>query len=78
MLTPRRRRIAWGDTRTPMLRLLQGCQLRADGTGRVMVAVEYDQQWRTLWKAQRLGYLDADQYLTTKGREFLASQEQGQ
>lgn len=65
------RRIDHADKRSPLLRLLQDGQLRADARG-VMVAVQFDQQWRTLWKAQRFGYVDADQYLTDKGRAFLA------
>lgn len=57
------------DSRSPMLRLLQ------DGESFGHVYVNYDQQWRTLWKAQRLGYVtdDCDQLLTDAGRAFIAS-----
>ncbi len=54
-----------GDTRSPMLRLLAGAH--ADG----YVEVNYDAQWRTLFKARRLGLLDDRSRLTEKGRAFV-------
>ena len=66
------RRVITGDrSRSPMMRLLEDGQLPPDASGNITVAVSYDQQWRTLWKAQRLGYLDANQRLTDKGRAKL-------
>jgi len=57
-----------GDTRSPMRRLLE------DGQGPPgKVYVNYDEQWRTLWKAQRLGYLENEFDLTDAGQAFLAS-----
>jgi len=63
-----------GDTRSPMLRLLAGAH--ADGH----VEVNYDAQWRTLCKAQRLGLLDDryPAYLTDAGRAWLAQELRGQ
>jgi len=55
-----------------MLRLLVDGQL-PDG----MVAVNYHEQWRTLSKAQRLGYLDGSQRITEKGRDFIAKSKGG-
>jgi hypothetical protein len=55
-----------------MLRLLdEGRCCASVGQPRLMVAVSYDQQWRTLWRAQREGYLDDGQMLTPKGIEYL-------
>jgi hypothetical protein len=70
----RPRYVAIGDKRSPMLRLLQDGQLpaRAEDCGKVKVAVDYEPQWKTLGKAMRLGYVDGDQFLTEKGREFIA------
>ena len=62
----RPREVAVTDTRCPMLRLLQ------DGESNGFIYVNYDAQWRTLWKAERLGYVDHDQRLTEKGRAFVA------
>lgn len=66
---PGARQVAPTDSRAPMLRLLQ------DGTCEVpgMIVVSYEQQWRTLNKAVRMGFLDREQRLTEKGREFLAA-----
>jgi hypothetical protein len=53
-----------------MERLLVDC-ICADGT----VQVAYEQQWRTMFKGQRLGYLD-DSFPprpTDAGRAYLAS-----
>lgn len=66
----RPRNVAPGDTRSPMLRLLSGAF--RDGT----VEVWYDAQWRTVFKAKRLGFLD-DNYparLTDAGHEWVAKQ----
>jgi hypothetical protein len=62
------RRVDHTDKRCPMRRLLEDGALPCG-----MVAVNYEQQWRTLFKAQRLGYLDGCQRLTDKGRAFLAA-----
>jgi hypothetical protein len=71
----RRRNIGINDKRPPMLRFLTEGQLRPDADGNVMVVVNYDQQWRTLFKAQRLGYIDGSQHLTAEGRAFIAKAE---
>lgn len=65
----RPRNVKPGDTRSPMRRLLEDGECNPPG----FVCVNYDAQWRTLWKAQELGYLNSDQYLTEAGRAFLAS-----
>ena len=36
-----------------------------------------EQHWRTITKAQRLGLLDANQYLTPKGRALIAAHFEG-
>lgn len=64
----RPRRLALGDTRPPMLRLLQDCNVR--GT----IEVGYHEQWRTLFKAVRLGYVDARHRLTEKGERFCSAE----
>ncbi len=64
----RPRNVALTDKRDPMTRLLQDCNNKGSG----MVEVEYAQQWPTLIKAMRLGYVDDNQRMTDKGREFLA------
>lgn len=58
--------VAVDDTRSPMLRLLQDCNVQG------MIQVDYAQQWRTLFKAQRLGYVDDRQHLTERGAAFVA------
>ena len=57
-----------------MLRLLAGAGPQG------LVEVSYDAQWRTLFKAQRLGLLDGNYPagLTEAGREWLAKQSRGQ
>lgn len=60
-------RVSIQDKRTPVVRMLQDS---ADKSG--MICIAYDQQWKTLWKAQELGWVDANQYITDKGREHLA------
>ena len=68
-LLPRARRakkVDPRDDRSPMLRLL------LDGYDGERVYPNYHQQWRTMLKAQRLGYLDDDQRLTDAGRAFIA------
>lgn len=74
----RSRNVAPTDARSPMLRLLQDGRCAAQPDGRVMVAVLYDAQWRTLWRAQRLGLLDKDQFLTDAGRKFLTDNQKGE
>lgn len=64
----RPRYIAVNDKRCPLRRLLEDCWSEARGT----VEVSYEQQFRTFFKAQRLGYIDERSALTDKGREFLA------
>lgn len=54
------------DGLDPMTRLLG--QVNEDG----FVFVEYDQQWKTFFKAERLGYVNDRYQLTSKGREFLS------
>jgi hypothetical protein len=51
------------DGLAPMVRLLR----QVDDTG--LVAVEYDQQWKTFFKAQRQGLVDDDGRITQRGRE---------
>lgn len=69
--------VARNDLRSPLLRLLEDGRCRGDaspaGGHFVMVVVSYDQQWRTLWKAQKLGYVsnDSQQRLTEDGVVFL-------
>ena len=58
------------DKRSPMLRLLADCTL-SNGH----VEVEYDQQWRTLFKAERLGFVNADMYITESGKKFVADRK---
>ena len=36
-----------------------------------MVAVDYHQQWRTFFKAQALGYVNEDGYLTEAGTNYV-------
>lgn len=77
MALKRKGPVALTDARQPLLRLLQDGRCRGaarpEGGFFVMVAVNYDQQWRTLWKAQELGYVcnDDRQCLTEKGVAFL-------
>ena len=66
----RPRNVSPNDKRSPMLRLLFD---NSTGTVGDAVYVAYDAQWRTLWKAQRLGYLtDPEQRLTQAGADFIA------
>jgi hypothetical protein len=72
------RYITPGDTRSPMLRLLQDCQTpaRAPG-GNPHIEVAYERQFQTLWKAERLGYVKAANggyKLTDAGIAFLKEQ----
>lgn len=62
----RRRHVAASDGRSPMLRLLQDC-VAQDGT----VQPDYEQQFRTLFRAQRIGYVGDDRRLTDLGKSFL-------
>lgn len=62
----RPRSVAVDDKRNPMLRLLQDC-VSADGS----VQPNYDHQFRTLFKAVRLGYVDDAHRITEIGRDFL-------
>jgi hypothetical protein len=63
----RPRNVAIDDKRSPMQRLLSDC-LHPDGS----VQPDYEQQFRTLFKAQRLGYVDDRCYITEAGRKFIA------
>lgn len=65
----RPRYVKIGDERSPMRRLLEDGQCNPPG----FVVVSYPEQWATLAKAQRLGYLDDAQMLTDTGRAFLSS-----
>ena len=56
-----------GDNRDAMTRLLADCVHHESG----LVEPDYAQQWPTLNKAARLGYVDDRNCLTEKGREFL-------
>ena len=62
-------RINPNDKRSPMLRLLQ------DGRTGDYVWVCYAAQWPTLFKAQRLGYLTDNCYLTPAGKAWLAKHQ---
>ena len=66
----RPRNVDRDDKRSPMLRLLQDCNCKGQ------IQVDYAQQWPTLFKARRLGYLDGDCRLTDAAVAFLA-QNQG-
>jgi hypothetical protein len=61
------------DQRSAMRRLLEDGQCNMGGF--VGVVVSYDQQHRTMWKAQELGYVTKceNQILTDAGRAFLES-----
>ena len=50
-----------------MLNLLTG---DARHTNSDHVEVAYEQQFRTFFKAQRLGYIDEDGNITEKGKQF--------
>jgi len=63
----RPRNVAIDDARSPMLRLLDDCNNAASG----LVEVEYAQQWPTLIKAIRLGYVDDNQRITEQGKAFV-------
>jgi hypothetical protein len=63
----RPRYIVPGDTRDAMRRLLEDCNCN----GRI--EPNYEQQFRTLFKAERLGYLDDQHRLTDKGIAFLTA-----
>ncbi len=71
----RPRYIVPGDTRSPMLRLLADCQVLVDPvTGRPNIEVSYERQFQTLWKAERLGYVEqggSGYVLTEAGVEFI-------
>lgn len=63
----RPRHVGLSDNRSPMLRLLQDC-VSPDGS----VQPDYEQQFRTLFKAQRLGYVDDNFRITDSGKAFAA------
>lgn len=68
---PRRlgaRHVAMTDTRSPLRRVLESRQ--PDG----MVVAHYDQQWRVVWRSQRLGLTDKDQMITQAGLDWLANE----
>lgn len=61
-----------GDARSPMRRFLEDAENPITKT----YEVHYDQQWRTLFRAQRLGYVSGDGdnvRITDAGRAFLQS-----
>ena len=60
------------DTRSPMHRFLEDA---ATPDGRVFPT--YDAQWRTLWKAQRLGYVDGHNNITAAGRIAISLYRKG-
>lgn len=62
----RPRHVAINDRRCPMLRLLQDANVRGN------IQVNYEAQFKTLWKAQRLGYVDDNQDITEAGKQFVA------
>jgi hypothetical protein len=62
----RPRYVAMDDRRCPMLRLLTDCNVGGAGS----IEVGYEAQWKTYFKAQRLGYI-ADGRITEKGIEFV-------
>lgn len=55
-----------GRTECPMRRLLRDCQ----HNGRI--EVDYEQQWKTFFKGQRLGYIDDRGFITAAGRAALS------
>lgn len=59
--------VARDDFRSPMLRLLQ------DNIIGGIAQPDYAQQWPTICKAVRLGYLDDRNRLTADGADFLIS-----
>jgi hypothetical protein len=67
----RPRHVDLDDKRSPMVRLLQDCK-SPDGS----IQPNYEQQFRTLFKAERLGYVDDRYFLTPAGREFLGGSQQ--
>ncbi len=61
-----------GDSRSPMRRLLEDALNQRTGN----VEVQYDQQWRTFFKAQRRGYIAGggdNVRVTEAGEAFLRS-----
>jgi hypothetical protein len=69
----RPRHVDVNDKRSPMVRCLQDASrgARLNDAGMPQVWPNYPEQWRTIFKAQRLGYVDADQFLTRKGKDFI-------
>ena len=63
----RTRKVSSSDRRDSMTRLLED-GLTSDG----LVVVSFAQQWPTLAKAQRCGFVDADNRITALGRARLA------
>lgn len=66
------------DRNAPMLELLSQAFYRTpDGTNTISIA--HGNQWRTLWKAQRIGLVTDDEddrgchRITGKGREWYAA-----
>ena len=66
----RPRNVAIDDARSPMLRLLADCNNATSG----LVEVDYAQQWPTLIKAIRLGFVDDNQRITEQGKAFVLAQ----
>ena len=65
----RPRNVALTDNRSPLRRLLEDCNNKASNS----IEVDYAQQWPTLIKAMRLGYVDDNRRLTEAGHNFLLS-----
>jgi hypothetical protein len=66
-------RVAVDDPRSPMRRLLEATAQSSHG----LAYPAYDQQWKTLWKAAKLGLIGSEdegygQPLTEQGRAWLA------
>jgi len=58
--------IEHGDKRPAMVRLLQDCNIMGN------IQVSDHRQWRTLFKAVKLGYIDSDSHdITEAGKAFL-------
>jgi|HubBroStandDraft_5_1064220.scaffolds.fasta_scaffold299824_2 hypothetical protein len=64
----RPRNVALSDKRSPMLRLLQDANVNG------AIEPNYPAQFPTLFKAQRLGYVDDRQRITDKGFAFITEQ----
>ena len=61
-----------------MQRLLETA-LSRKGEHEGIIEVNYDQQWRTAWKAHELGYAEGEYpyTVTQKGRDWLVRKQKG-